>query len=217
MLWMEAKPGCTTVIGLLNPEQGSGELEGLNVFCSCQKRHYQPTTVFHVYSLTKLRDKFSCLPGQGGENPNNPQKLLTSAPSGRPSPAPPQASGVPPVPMPVGSGPPQPPGQQPMPMLQLQQKQNRVTPIQKPQGLDPVGILQEREYRYCSYCPLHQLSSCGPETPIQPCQWTKVVKMSSLVFDFIPSSWSTPTVQSVLTRHSLLPLGSVNVSYQTLA
>uniref|UniRef100_A0A665WEQ6 SWI/SNF related, matrix associated, actin dependent regulator of chromatin, subfamily a, member 2 n=1 Tax=Echeneis naucrates TaxID=173247 RepID=A0A665WEQ6_ECHNA len=29
----------------------------------------------------------------------------------------------------------------------MQQKQNRVTPIQKPQGLDPVGILQEREYR----------------------------------------------------------------------
>uniref|UniRef100_A0A8C9ZLM4 SWI/SNF related BAF chromatin remodeling complex subunit ATPase 4a n=1 Tax=Sander lucioperca TaxID=283035 RepID=A0A8C9ZLM4_SANLU len=29
----------------------------------------------------------------------------------------------------------------------LHQKQNRVTPIQKPRGLDPVEILQEREYR----------------------------------------------------------------------
>uniref|UniRef100_A0A7N8XCW7 SWI/SNF related BAF chromatin remodeling complex subunit ATPase 2 n=1 Tax=Mastacembelus armatus TaxID=205130 RepID=A0A7N8XCW7_9TELE len=29
----------------------------------------------------------------------------------------------------------------------MQQKQNRITPVQKPQGLDPVGILQEREYR----------------------------------------------------------------------
>jgi len=44
---------------------------------------------------------------------------------------------------------PQAPGgqQQPSPILQMQ-KQNRITPIQKPQGLDPVGILQEREYRY---------------------------------------------------------------------
>uniref|UniRef100_A0A8C4IMM8 SWI/SNF related BAF chromatin remodeling complex subunit ATPase 4a n=1 Tax=Dicentrarchus labrax TaxID=13489 RepID=A0A8C4IMM8_DICLA len=29
----------------------------------------------------------------------------------------------------------------------LHQKQNRITPIQKPRGLDPVEILQEREYR----------------------------------------------------------------------
>ncbi|NWX93944.1 SMCA4 protein, partial [Nothoprocta pentlandii] len=41
------------------------------------------------------------------------------------------------------------PGQpaQPAPMVQLHQKQNRITPIQKPRGLDPVEILQEREYR----------------------------------------------------------------------
>nr|XP_009927348.1 PREDICTED: LOW QUALITY PROTEIN: transcription activator BRG1-like [Haliaeetus albicilla] len=32
-------------------------------------------------------------------------------------------------------------------MVQLHQKQNRITPIQKPRGLDPVEILQEREYR----------------------------------------------------------------------
>ncbi|KAL0993055.1 hypothetical protein UPYG_G00102670 [Umbra pygmaea] len=40
------------------------------------------------------------------------------------------------------------PGQptQPPPMV-LHQKQNRITPIQKPRGLDPVEILQEREYR----------------------------------------------------------------------
>ncbi|KFV91828.1 Transcription activator BRG1, partial [Fulmarus glacialis] len=36
---------------------------------------------------------------------------------------------------------------QPAPMVQLHQKQNRITPIQKPRGLDPVEILQEREYR----------------------------------------------------------------------
>ncbi len=37
---------------------------------------------------------------------------------------------------------------QPSLIIQLQQKQNRITPIQKPQGLDPVELLQEREYRY---------------------------------------------------------------------
>uniref|UniRef100_UPI0037E8D399 probable global transcription activator SNF2L2 isoform X2 n=1 Tax=Semicossyphus pulcher TaxID=241346 RepID=UPI0037E8D399 len=85
--------------------------------------------------------------GQGGENQANAQKHLTPVASGRPSPAPPQASAVPAGPMPGSSVTPQPPGQQVSPMLQMQQKQNRITPIQKPQGLDPVGILQEREYR----------------------------------------------------------------------
>uniref|UniRef100_A0AAQ5YUB5 SWI/SNF related, matrix associated, actin dependent regulator of chromatin, subfamily a, member 2 n=1 Tax=Amphiprion ocellaris TaxID=80972 RepID=A0AAQ5YUB5_AMPOC len=85
--------------------------------------------------------------GQVGENQANVQKHLTPVASGRPSPAPPQTSGVPAGPIPGGSATPQPPGQQVSPMLQMQQKQNRITPIQKPQGLDPVGILQEREYR----------------------------------------------------------------------
>lgn len=85
--------------------------------------------------------------GQGGENQANAQKHLTPVPSGRPSPAPPQVSAVPAGAMPGSSVTPQPPGQQVSPMLQMQ-KQNRITPIQKPQGLDPVGILQEREYRY---------------------------------------------------------------------
>ncbi|XP_074494911.1 putative global transcription activator SNF2L2 isoform X3 [Sebastes fasciatus] len=85
-------------------------------------------------------------PGQGGENQANAQKHLTPVASGRPSPVPPQASAVPAGPMPGSSVTPQPPGQQVSPMLQMQ-KQNRITPIQKPQGLDPVGILQEREYR----------------------------------------------------------------------
>lgn len=41
------------------------------------------------------------------------------------------------------------PGQpaQPAPLVPLHQKQSRITPIQKPRGLDPVEILQEREYR----------------------------------------------------------------------
>uniref|UniRef100_A0A3B4DZ60 SWI/SNF related, matrix associated, actin dependent regulator of chromatin, subfamily a, member 2 n=1 Tax=Pygocentrus nattereri TaxID=42514 RepID=A0A3B4DZ60_PYGNA len=55
---------------------------------------------------------------------------------GEPSPAPPQAP----------TQPQQGPGQ-PSLIIQLQQKQNRITPIQKPQGLDPVELLQEREYR----------------------------------------------------------------------
>uniref|UniRef100_A0A673BWX0 Probable global transcription activator SNF2L2 n=1 Tax=Sphaeramia orbicularis TaxID=375764 RepID=A0A673BWX0_9TELE len=85
--------------------------------------------------------------GQSADNQNNPQKHLTPAAGGRPSPAPPQTSAVSAGPMVGSSVTPQPPGQQVSPMLQMQQKQNRVTPIQKPQGLDPVGILQEREYR----------------------------------------------------------------------
>uniref|UniRef100_A0AAR2KAQ7 SWI/SNF related, matrix associated, actin dependent regulator of chromatin, subfamily a, member 2 n=1 Tax=Pygocentrus nattereri TaxID=42514 RepID=A0AAR2KAQ7_PYGNA len=80
-------------------------------------------------------------PGQGAEAPAGPQKLPVPAPSGRPSPAPPQA----PTPQPQQQ-PQQGPGQ-PSLIIQLQQKQNRITPIQKPQGLDPVELLQEREYR----------------------------------------------------------------------
>nr|XP_020657221.1 probable global transcription activator SNF2L2 isoform X3 [Pogona vitticeps] len=76
--------------------------------------------------------------------PNTPQKLAVPPPSGRPSPAP--ASSQPAAVMPGPSVPPPAPGQ-PSPIVQLQQKQNRISPIQKPQGLDPVEILQEREYR----------------------------------------------------------------------
>ncbi|XP_025915764.1 probable global transcription activator SNF2L2 isoform X4 [Apteryx rowi] len=73
-----------------------------------------------------------------------PQKLAAPPPSGRPSPAP--AAAQPAAAMP-GPSVPQPPPGQPSPIVQLQQKQNRISPIQKPQGLDPVEILQEREYR----------------------------------------------------------------------
>ncbi|KAG7459509.1 hypothetical protein MATL_G00211400 [Megalops atlanticus] len=74
-----------------------------------------------------------------------PQKLIPPQPTGRPSPAPPS---VPPAASPVMPPQTQSPGQpsQPAPMV-LHQKQNRITPIQKPRGLDPVEILQEREYR----------------------------------------------------------------------
>lgn len=75
---------------------------------------------------------------------NAQQKLPAPAPSGRPSPAPPATQPAATIPGP--SVPPPPPGQ-PSPIVQLQQKQNRISPIQKPQGLDPVEILQEREYR----------------------------------------------------------------------
>ncbi|XP_072521061.1 probable global transcription activator SNF2L2 isoform X2 [Salminus brasiliensis] len=96
--------------------------------------------------------------GQGPEASTGPQKLPVPAPSGRPSPAPPQTSAAP-QPMPSTSLTPQPqPQAQPQPqqqpqqgqpslIIQLQQKQNRITPVQKPQGLDPVELLQEREYR----------------------------------------------------------------------
>uniref|UniRef100_A0AAR2K870 SWI/SNF related, matrix associated, actin dependent regulator of chromatin, subfamily a, member 2 n=1 Tax=Pygocentrus nattereri TaxID=42514 RepID=A0AAR2K870_PYGNA len=79
---------------------------------------------------------------------------------GEPSPAPPQAPTAPqPIPSTSLTPQPQPPAQpqpqqqpqqgpgQPSLIIQLQQKQNRITPIQKPQGLDPVELLQEREYR----------------------------------------------------------------------
>ncbi|MCJ8746944.1 hypothetical protein PDJAM_G00147650 [Pangasius djambal] len=97
--------------------------------------------------------------GQGAEASSGSQKLPVPAPSGRPSPAPPQAPTAAQA-MPSTSLTPQPqsqpqaqqpqqqqgPGQTSL-IIQLQQKQNRITPIQKPQGLDPVELLQEREYR----------------------------------------------------------------------
>lgn len=74
-----------------------------------------------------------------------PQKLIPPQPTGRPSPAPPS---VPPAASPVMPPQTQSPGQpaQPPPMM-LHPKHNRITPVQKPRGLDPVEILQEREYR----------------------------------------------------------------------
>ncbi|XP_056601144.1 probable global transcription activator SNF2L2 isoform X1 [Triplophysa dalaica] len=90
--------------------------------------------------------------GQGAETSSVPQKLPVPAPSGRPSPAPPLAptatqtvpstslTSQPQIQLQPGPG-------QPSLIIQLQQKQNRITPIQKPQGLDPVELLQEREYR----------------------------------------------------------------------
>ncbi|XP_036595015.1 probable global transcription activator SNF2L2 isoform X3 [Trichosurus vulpecula] len=76
--------------------------------------------------------------------PSTPQKLAVPPPSGRPSPAPPATQPAAALP---GPSVPQPTPGQPSPVVQLQQKQNRISPIQKPQGLDPVEILQEREYR----------------------------------------------------------------------
>uniref|UniRef100_A0A7N8XGY0 Transcription activator BRG1-like n=1 Tax=Mastacembelus armatus TaxID=205130 RepID=A0A7N8XGY0_9TELE len=86
-------------------------------------------------------------PGPMGSAPSNaPQKLIPPQPTGRPSPAPPS---VPPAASPVMPPQTQSPGQpaQPTPMMPYHAKQNRITPIQKPCGLDPVEILQEREYR----------------------------------------------------------------------
>uniref|UniRef100_A0A7N9B1J9 Transcription activator BRG1-like n=1 Tax=Mastacembelus armatus TaxID=205130 RepID=A0A7N9B1J9_9TELE len=84
--------------------------------------------------------------GSGYTPSNAPQKLIPPQPTGRPSPAPPS---VPPAASPVMPPQTQSPGQpaQPTPMMPYHAKQNRITPIQKPCGLDPVEILQEREYR----------------------------------------------------------------------
>lgn len=81
---------------------------------------------------------------------NAPQKLIPPQPTGRPSPVPPS---VPPAASPVMPPQTQSPGHpghsaQPAPTIPLHQKHNRITPMQKPCGLDPVEILQEREYRY---------------------------------------------------------------------
>uniref|UniRef100_A0A8C7PHP9 SWI/SNF related, matrix associated, actin dependent regulator of chromatin, subfamily a, member 4 n=1 Tax=Oncorhynchus mykiss TaxID=8022 RepID=A0A8C7PHP9_ONCMY len=92
-------------------------------------------------------------PGQGGLGqpmpslaPGGPGGLIPPQPTGRPSPAPPS---IPPAASPVMPPQTQSPGQpvQPSPMVPHHAKQNRITPIQKPHGLDPVEILQEREYR----------------------------------------------------------------------
>uniref|UniRef100_A0A8B9VYL6 SWI/SNF related, matrix associated, actin dependent regulator of chromatin, subfamily a, member 4 n=1 Tax=Anas zonorhyncha TaxID=75864 RepID=A0A8B9VYL6_9AVES len=76
--------------------------------------------------------------------PGLQQPLPTLPPPSVPPPGPGQGPGAGPTSWGTQS-----PGQpaQPAPMVQLHQKQNRITPIQKPRGLDPVEILQEREYR----------------------------------------------------------------------
>lgn len=111
-------------------------------------------TDLHVYTnkismCSKMTSSYSSLLGpmvNAAAPSNPPQKLIPPQPTGRPSPAPPS---VPPAASPVMPPQTQSPGQpaQPPPMM-LHQKQNRITPIQKPRGLDPVEILQEREYRW---------------------------------------------------------------------
>uniref|UniRef100_A0AAQ4RL48 SWI/SNF related, matrix associated, actin dependent regulator of chromatin, subfamily a, member 4 n=1 Tax=Gasterosteus aculeatus aculeatus TaxID=481459 RepID=A0AAQ4RL48_GASAC len=90
----------------------------------------------------------SLAPGGGAMGlPGGPGPALSPLSRlGRPSPAPPS---VPPAASPVIPPQTQSPGQpaQPTPMMPYHGKQNRITPIQKPCGLDPVEILQEREFR----------------------------------------------------------------------
>lgn len=115
---------------------------------------------FSNYVIVISNSLFSLILGQGTEGCSGSQKLSVPAPSGRPSPAPPQAPTASQA-IPSTSVTPQsqsqPQAQQSQQqqgsgqtslIIQLQQKQNRITPIQKPQGLDPVELLQEREYRY---------------------------------------------------------------------
>ncbi|XP_030921521.1 transcription activator BRG1, partial [Geospiza fortis] len=83
--------------------------------------------------------------GIGG--PNMPPPGPSGVPPGMPG----QPPGGPPKPWPEGKTQISPnlssPGQPAPPALPMHPKQNRITPIQKPRGLDPVEILQEREYR----------------------------------------------------------------------
>ncbi|CAL8273596.1 unnamed protein product [Gadus morhua 'NCC'] len=76
-----------------------------------------------------------------------PQKLLPPQPGGRPSPAPPPGPAA--VAAPLMAPQTHSPGHpaQPGPVMPHHAKPNRVTPIQKPCGLDPLEILQEREIR----------------------------------------------------------------------
>ncbi|XP_010211435.1 PREDICTED: transcription activator BRG1, partial [Tinamus guttatus] len=102
-----------------------------------------------IFCEEKERNGFCFPPGpmaNAAAPTSTPQKLIPPQPTGRPSPAPPA---VPPAASPVMPPQTQSPGQpaQPAHLVQLHQKQNRITPIQKPRGLDPVEILQEREYR----------------------------------------------------------------------
>lgn len=71
-------------------------------------------------------------PGPTGSGPGYP-----SGPSVGPSPQPAQ----PPPP----SQPPPPPSVQAM--ISMQQKQNRIAPVAKPVGIDPIETLKEREHR----------------------------------------------------------------------
>ena len=115
--------------------------------------HWAPGDSGQAWCGPRLMTRLCCLccssptgPGPELTGPSTPQKLPVPAPSGRPSPAPPAAAQPPTAAVP-GPSVPQPAPGQPSPILQLQQKQSRISPIQKPQGLDPVEILQEREYR----------------------------------------------------------------------
>lgn len=110
--------------------------------------HYKTWTAVPIHGLILWLTTFSSTgPMVSAAAPaSGPQKPIPPQPTGRPSPVPPS---VPPAASPVMPPQTQSPGQppQPPPMV-LHQKQNRITPIQKPRGLDPVEILQEREYRW---------------------------------------------------------------------
>lgn len=98
----------------------------------------------------------------GGQPPTqSPMTAQMAPPTGPAMPGPPQPGGGPaprqPGPLPAATRPPN--NQQLLSQTcQPQQKQNRITSIQRPLGLDPLLILQERENRFvfvytlCSCC-----------------------------------------------------------------
>lgn len=88
----------------------------------------------------------------GGQPPTqSPMTAQMAPPTGPAMPGPPQQGGGPaprqPGPLPAATRPPN--NQQLLSQTcQPQQKQNRITSIQRPLGLDPLLILQERENRF---------------------------------------------------------------------
>lgn len=143
---------CKDIIKAQDPSLGLRVNKCSMSICTCDK-YVIHLCVLKVWYINPVSSNVAS-PGQSTENQVTIQKHLQPAVSGRPSPAPPQASAVPAVPMVGSSVTPQAPGQQVSSMVPMQQKQNRITPIQKPQGLDPVGILQEREYRCLFLLPM---------------------------------------------------------------
>ncbi len=103
-------------------------------------------------------DGMSAPSGQVGPQPPHPSSSMGQPPSqGYPPSSQQGATGAGPPAMGMGQSGPRPPGavggatQAPPPsmqaMISMQQKQNRITPVDKPKGLDPIDLLAERENR----------------------------------------------------------------------
>ncbi|MEQ2209200.1 hypothetical protein XENOCAPTIV_026521 [Xenoophorus captivus] len=149
-------PSPGSVHSMMGPSPGPGTPNAPHGLQAQGQSDYSQDSMYPMHKLQQLRAQILAykILARGQPLPENlqlaanAQKHLTPVPSGRPSPAPPQAPAGLSGPVPGGSAATHPPGQQVSPMPQMQQKQNRITPIQKPQGLDPARIahrIQELE------------------------------------------------------------------------